>query len=488
MSKIILKENLLVRTTVLTVILFLLMICTSIPVFAASSSIVEVKPKPDLRPKNISYVGTPMAGKLACFDLLVQNAGTANSGSFYVKWSVNGVEVSRSSHLGIVAGKSRLDDNASLLYVFPKAGTYTVSVEVDCNRQITESNEINNFSETKVIVVSPSTDLEPTAITASATTNIKKGQRITFDSGVKNNGAVDSGAFAVKWLVNNIQSGYGSHANVPANTTVMNGNSQFEYTFNSTGTYTITYQVDADNAVGESNENNNQVSILITVNPTELSPTGITASATTNIKVGQPITFDCGIKNNGGVDASNFYADWYVNGTHVARNGYAAVPAYSTVYDEKNKLNYTFSAPGTYTITFKIDPDNKLGESNINNNMASFTITILPPDLVPTMITTSQVQYIKVGQRVTFLCGIRNDGGAPTSAFNVNWFVDGQLVSAYSHLGIPARTSTNNDCGFDYTFYTPGNHTVLFKVDSTDLIYEYNEIDNETTAIVNVTQ
>ncbi|EPR09975.1 CARDB domain-containing protein [Ruminiclostridium papyrosolvens] len=102
-----------------------------------------------------------------------------------------------------------------------------------------------------------------------------------------------------------------------------------------------------------------------------------------------------------------------------ALNGYGEVPAYSTVYHENGKLSYSFNASGTYTITFQIDPDNKLNESDTGNNTASTTITILPADLVPTMITTTQVTYVNVGKPVTFTCGIRNHGGVGTSAFNV---------------------------------------------------------------------
>ena len=71
--------------------------------------------------------------------------------------------------------------------------------------------------------------------------------------------------FAVKWLVNNIQFGYGGHEPVPANTTVMNGNSQFDYTFNSPGNHTVLFRVDSSDLIHEYNEIDNETTAIITV-------------------------------------------------------------------------------------------------------------------------------------------------------------------------------------------------------------------------------
>jgi hypothetical protein len=101
-------------------------------------------------------------------------------------------------------------------------------------------------------------DLEPTAITYDVSV-VQAGQSVYFDSGVENQGAVDSGVFNIKWLVDGQEVGaYGSHAGVPAKSTVMDGNSQFTWTFDSPGTYKLTFAVDADDHVQcEANESDN---------------------------------------------------------------------------------------------------------------------------------------------------------------------------------------------------------------------------------------
>jgi hypothetical protein len=101
-------------------------------------------------------------------------------------------------------------------------------------------------------------DLEPTAITYEVPV-VQAGQRVYFDSGVENQAVVDSGVFSIKWLVDGQEVGaYGGHDGVPAKSTVMDGNSQFTWTFDSPGTYTLTFAVDVDDHVQcEANESDN---------------------------------------------------------------------------------------------------------------------------------------------------------------------------------------------------------------------------------------
>jgi CARDB len=123
-------------------------------------------------------------------------------------------------------------------------------------------------------------DLEPTAITYDASV-VQAGQRVHFDSGVENQGALDSGVFNIKWLVDGQEVGaYGSHAGVPAKSTVMDSNSQFTWTFDSPGTYKLTFAVDVDDHVQcEANESDNvryktvQVQQAAKEEPEEAAPT-----------------------------------------------------------------------------------------------------------------------------------------------------------------------------------------------------------------------
>jgi len=108
-------------------------------------------------------------------------------------------------------------------------------------------------------------DLYPTSITTpSLTETIKAGDQVFFDSGIGNRGVVSTGVFNIKWFVDEAQVGYGSHSGVPANTTLMDGNSQYSWTAVA-GTHIIKFMVDADSFVNESDETNNIVSTTISV-------------------------------------------------------------------------------------------------------------------------------------------------------------------------------------------------------------------------------
>jgi len=69
--------------------------------------------------------------------------------------------------------------------------------------------------------------------------------------------------------------GYGSHAGVPANSTVLDGNSQFSWVATA-GTHTITFAVDVDNHVVEANESNNSRPVTVTVTGPGAEPPAFT--------------------------------------------------------------------------------------------------------------------------------------------------------------------------------------------------------------------
>jgi subtilase family serine protease len=84
------------------------------------------------------------------------------------------------------------------------------------------------------------------------------------DSGVKNLGDADSARFTVTWLVDGKEvDAYAATPGVPATSTVMGGNSQFACRFGSPGKHSVTFIVDVDNVVTESNERNNSTSTTV---------------------------------------------------------------------------------------------------------------------------------------------------------------------------------------------------------------------------------
>jgi surface antigen len=112
---------------------------------------------------------------------------------------------------------------------------------------------------------SSAADLTPTAITFDSATP-ETGTNVHFDSGLQNLGDASTDVFNIKWFVDGQEVGaYGSHAGVAANTTVLDGNSQFEWTFTRPGTHAVTFAVDVDGHVAESDEANNSETVQVEI-------------------------------------------------------------------------------------------------------------------------------------------------------------------------------------------------------------------------------
>lgn len=109
-------------------------------------------------------------------------------------------------------------------------------------------------------------ELTPTAI--RLTEPAVAGLPVYFDAGIQNGGGQDTGVFNIRWFVDEQDVGaYGSHAGLPAHSSVADGNSQFDHTFAAPGVYDVTFVVDADNYVAEGDEGNNSVVVSVDVKP-----------------------------------------------------------------------------------------------------------------------------------------------------------------------------------------------------------------------------
>ncbi|OGY43974.1 MAG: hypothetical protein A2731_02495 [Candidatus Buchananbacteria bacterium RIFCSPHIGHO2_01_FULL_39_8] len=144
-------------------------------------------------------------------------------------------------------------------------------------------------------------DLLPTDIIYDSS-KLVHGTVVFFDSGIKNQKETDTNVFNIKWYVDGIQKGYGSHWGINGNTTDMNGNSQFNWIAQK-GSHTIKFVVDADNHINESDENNNSTQVTVSVREENQYGNSFTWQGYT----WQPIYV---IYGN---DPSNGYGRWYVD-------------------------------------------------------------------------------------------------------------------------------------------------------------------------------
>jgi len=105
-------------------------------------------------------------------------------------------------------------------------------------------------------------DLRPTSITHSP---ITAGNPVTFDSGIENSGIVDSGAFNIKWFLDDVEVVYGSHGAIQTGETVEDGNSAFTWESATSGEHNIAFDVNVDHHFDEPDFDNNKISITVNV-------------------------------------------------------------------------------------------------------------------------------------------------------------------------------------------------------------------------------
>lgn len=220
---------------------------------------------PDLTPTPIEVDTFDIfAGQLVFFDSGITNRGEEDSGSFAVRWLVDGQDIRAvGGHEGVPAGETVPDGNSQLFWE-AVAGEHTISFEVDAFNTVVESNENNNRRQLTVIVTEVELpDLVPTDIVVDSA--LVEGEEYLVDSGVANLGDADTGVFNVEWTVDGQSfSAAGSHAGVSAGDVVLDGNSELRWTAVG-GTHTLAFTVDFDEQIEEIDETNNEVSVLVDV-------------------------------------------------------------------------------------------------------------------------------------------------------------------------------------------------------------------------------
>ncbi len=221
--------------------------------------------RPDLKPTAIKPVPSTglFAGNAITFDAGVQNLGPADSGDFNVRWLMDGVPVGEGLHGGVPAGATVLNDNSQLPFTLT-AGAHAVTFIVDSGQHVAELSESNNVVQLPFTVSDlPRADLRPTTIKAVPAAP-SPGQAVQLDSGVRNTGVAASAPFNVRWQIDGVTLGEGSHVGVPAGATVLNDNSQLGWTATG-GSHVITFTVDSGNHVLELSESNNSLTLPLTV-------------------------------------------------------------------------------------------------------------------------------------------------------------------------------------------------------------------------------
>ena len=285
----------------------------------------------------------------------------------------------------------------------------------------------------------------------------------------------------------------------------------------SAGTHFLRIKVDAENAVAESDETDNEYTKTIVVgnagslpNLTPYQPSGwsnkivVTNAAGTNtdsnsLSPGDTLYIDWAVINNGDANVNTeFRVELYVDGVF-QEYWTAPPPTKANFYTYVQDYNLGSLSAGTHTLLIKADSINSVAESNEGDN--EFTRTIIvgsagQPNLTPFkpsgwadkiviskgIGTNSDSTSLLPTDSIYMDWAVINNGTVNiTSDFTVELYVDG-VFKAYWTDSPPTNTNSYRFVQ-DYNLgsFSPGTHTVRIKADGTNVIAESNEADNEFT-------
>jgi subtilase family serine protease/PKD repeat protein len=434
-------------------------------------------PLADLFAFGSTQLDTYRVGVLSHTKALLRNQGQVDTGTFAVRWFVDGVEKGFGAHGNLAPGQES-NDNVVLFWTPESEGQHTLRFVADSEGGVLESNETNNTTEVTVFVQPGLPDLQVDRIDFSTPPTV--GQQTIARAVLRNVGGTASGTFDVQWQLDGVQVGLGGHDSLAPGQT-SNGNVQFFWTPTTGGTHTLVFRADVGSAVTEISESNNSASATVTVRTADLRVNGIGFDPAPTVNEATLAT--ASLENAGFAPSGTFNVKWFVDGTQVGYGQHVSLDPGQTSSDNVH-LTWTFTTAGSHTVRYAADVDGQVIENDEGNNETTVSVQVRAPDLVTDAITFSVPPTVDVPTVAT--ARLRNAGPVASAAFNVRWLLDGVQVGAGRHLPLaPGQTSTDN-VHFTWT-PAPGTHRLRFEADYDDQIEETSESNNgweETVAVL----
>lgn len=294
------------------------------------------------------------------------------------------------------------------------------------------------------------------------------GNTVTFTVTLKNQGGGPASPSQVNCYIDDTRQAPGFIGQINAGATAAQA-----FTWKAqAGSHTVRAVADANNAVAESSEVNNEKTVTMSVPAPDLVVSNITWSPETP-SVGDTVTFSVTVKNEGTEVARYSYVDLAIDGYY---RGFRDVPhlepgAVKTVaYDWVAQV-------GSYAIRAVADANNGVAESDEANNARTLTYATAAPDLIIKDITWSPAGPTE-GSTVTFTVTIKNQGSGRAESSRVSCYIDDMFQSAGFIDAIePGAESTKT---FEWKAQA-GSHAVRGVADVNNVVAESDENNNEKT-------
>ncbi|MBI4929184.1 MAG: T9SS type A sorting domain-containing protein [Bacteroidetes bacterium] len=391
-------------------------------------------------------------------------------------------------------------------------GTYYILYYADYSNAVSEVVETNNVVSVVITVALANIDLIIQSQSASPT-SVVAGNSVSVSCYIYNQGNSLSSSSNVGYYLSTdaIWDAGDTYLNYSAGSSLAASTSSYRSTTvtipgaTTPGTYYILYYADYSNAVSESVETNNVVSVVITVALAniDLIIQSQTASPTSVI-AGNSVSVSCYIYNQGNSLSSSsnvgYYlsanAIWDAGDTYLNYSAGSSLAASTSSYRSTTVTIPGATPAGTYYILYYADYSNAVSESVETNNVVAVMITVSAAaiDLIIQSPTATPTNVV-AGNAVSATCYIYNQGNSTSSSSNVGYYLSadaawdaGDVYITYSSgASLAASSSSYKSTSLTIPGATaPGNYYILYYADYSTLESESVETNNVSAVAITV--
>ncbi|MFC2014388.1 CARDB domain-containing protein [Chloroflexota bacterium] len=345
-----------------------------------------------------------------------------------------------------------------------RQGHHQIQMTADEDKLVAESDETNNQKSITISTLTP--DLVVDTITWTPLNPVED-DNVTFNVWIVNQGDGKAITPLVGFHVDGERLDSKSLGSLDPGGT---DNTTFNWPVEA-GSFTFEMIVDPNDSILESDEsNNNKIADFLSFSP-DLVIQSITWEPE-ELSHGETVTFSVTITNQGQVLAPSSTFSFYVGGQDSGIERASTLPAGNSTVE-----TFTWAArAGSNLVRVVLDTKNEVIESNETNNemTATFSGTIVP-DLVIQSLTWSPANP-SVGEIMTFLVSIRNDGNGQAGSSQVSYYIDD--VHLASDGVDPIATGSTQNTTFTW-IVQEGWHSIKVTANANALIPESDDSNNE---------
>jgi uncharacterized repeat protein (TIGR01451 family) len=422
---------------------------------------------PDLIVEDIALSPeNPAIGDTVTITVTIKNQGTASAGTSYVTCYVDSTILESKSISAIDAG---IMATATFTWQATQ-GTHTIRAIADASGIITETDETNNTDTYTLTTLAP--DLILQSITWSPAYP-SSGDSVVFSIVIKNQGNIQSRYTNVNFFIDANDRGTQDVAAINPGASLTK-----TYSWTAlTGQHTLKAVVDVTDNNKESDETNNELTVIFTTGSLDLAFQAVTWSPQNPSKY-DTVTCNATVINYGEGRADSWSLAYFLDGTLKPTISGTPLEAGATV-------NITFSwqtLQDKHDIRIVLDYYNQLNEIDETNNEYNVTITTLVPDLVVSDITWLPANP-GAGDNVIFTVKIKNQGSGRAAASRAASYIDNRFIS---YLNVSSLNATAEATATFSWLATSGTHSIKIIADYDDTLNEQDRDNNDTNVTITV--